>query len=208
MPPRVRPTSESSDAMPGTRVRSGEGSHSSDCTIVLATECFDTAHRCWSTRGQSRPTLLAHSLRALFDSAPTASMGSARLRSARLPFECEQRCGNSHASATNRGYSHADHWKRFGSTRGAVATLKELVRYWATDYDWRSRDEAERLSAVRDEDRRRGHPFHPRQVAPSERTAADHHARWPGSVSSSSRSSIRSRIQPLTAGAPRMHSMW
>ncbi len=47
-----------------------------------------------------------------------------------------------------------------------LATLQELARYWATDYDWRKvRGEAERAAAVHDRDRRGGHPLHPRQVA-------------------------------------------
>ena len=44
-----------------------------------------------------------------------------------------------------------------------LATMQELARYWATDYDWRTvRGEAERAAAVHDRDRRGGHPLHPR----------------------------------------------
>ena len=62
-----------------------------------------------------------------------------------------------------------------------LATIQELVRYWANDYDFR-RFEA-RLNArpaVPDRDRRPRHPLHPRQVAARERVAADHHARLAG----------------------------
>ena len=46
-----------------------------------------------------------------------------------------------------------------------LATLRELARYWATGYDWRKAEaRLNALPAVRDEDRRRGHPLHPRQV--------------------------------------------
>ncbi len=39
-----------------------------------------------------------------------------------------------------------------------LAMLKEFVRYWVMEDDWRKvRDEAGRRPAVRDEDRRRGH---------------------------------------------------
>ena len=54
---------------------------------------------------------------------------------------------------------------------------QELARYWANDYDFRGRGEAERRAAVHDRDRRSRHPLHPRQVAARERVAADHHAR-------------------------------
>ena len=44
-----------------------------------------------------------------------------------------------------------------------LATMQELARYWATDYDWRKvRGEAERLAAVHHRDRRAGHSFHSR----------------------------------------------
>ena len=47
-----------------------------------------------------------------------------------------------------------------------LATLQELARYWATEYDWRKCEaKTERAAAVHDRDRRRGHPLHPRQVA-------------------------------------------
>ena len=36
-----------------------------------------------------------------------------------------------------------------------LATIQELARYWATDYDWRACEaEAERAAAVHDRDRR------------------------------------------------------
>ncbi len=44
-----------------------------------------------------------------------------------------------------------------------LATMQELARYWATDYDWRKvRGETERPAAVHHRDRRAGHSFHPR----------------------------------------------
>ena len=59
-----------------------------------------------------------------------------------------------------------------------LATMQELARYWATDYDWRkARGEAQRVSALHHRDRRRGHPLHPRQVGARERAAGDHHPR-------------------------------
>ena len=46
-----------------------------------------------------------------------------------------------------------------------LATLRELARYWTTEYDWRTvRGETERASAVHDRDRRGRDPLHPRQV--------------------------------------------
>ena len=46
-----------------------------------------------------------------------------------------------------------------------LATMQELARYWATDYDWRKvRGEAERPAAVRHRDRRARHSFHPRSL--------------------------------------------
>ena len=53
-----------------------------------------------------------------------------------------------------------------------LADMQGLLRYWGGDYDWR-RAEA-RLNALPqfiDDDRRRRDPFHPRPLAPSERTA-------------------------------------
>ena len=59
-----------------------------------------------------------------------------------------------------------------------LATMKELARYWTTEYDWR-RCEAttERAAAVHDRDRRGGHPLHPRALAARGRAAADHDPR-------------------------------
>ena len=47
-----------------------------------------------------------------------------------------------------------------------LATLRELARYWTTEYDWRKCEATtERTAAVHDRDRRGGDPLHPRQVA-------------------------------------------
>ena len=44
-----------------------------------------------------------------------------------------------------------------------LATMQELARYWATDYDWRKvRGETERAAAIHHRDRRARHPFHSR----------------------------------------------
>ena len=44
-----------------------------------------------------------------------------------------------------------------------LATMQELARYWATDYDWRKvRGEAERPAAVHHRDRWAGHSLHSR----------------------------------------------
>ena len=46
-----------------------------------------------------------------------------------------------------------------------LATMQELARYWATEYDWRKvRGETERPAAVHHRDRRARHPFHPRSL--------------------------------------------
>ena len=59
-----------------------------------------------------------------------------------------------------------------------LATMQELARYWATDYDWRRvRGAAERPAELPDRDRRAGHPLHPRPLAARGRAAADRHAR-------------------------------
>ena len=58
-----------------------------------------------------------------------------------------------------------------GDDAGARALLGDRVRLRAR------RGAAERAAAVRDRDRRRGHPLHPRQVAARERAAADHDPR-------------------------------
>ena len=55
-----------------------------------------------------------------------------------------------------------------------LATIQELARYWATDYDWRKcRGEAERPAAVHDRDRRARHPFHPRSFETRKCVAAN-----------------------------------
>ena len=47
-----------------------------------------------------------------------------------------------------------------------LATIQELARYWATEYDWRKAEaKLNALPAVHDRDRRSGHPLHPRDVA-------------------------------------------
>ena len=59
-----------------------------------------------------------------------------------------------------------------------LATMQELARYWADDYDFgRLEARLSAVSALRHRDRRRGHPLHPRAVATRERLAGDHHAR-------------------------------
>ena len=58
-----------------------------------------------------------------------------------------------------------------------LATIQALVTYWATEYDWGKVRRAERAPAVHDRNRRRGRPFHPRQVESRRRVAADHDAR-------------------------------
>ena len=59
-----------------------------------------------------------------------------------------------------------------------LATMQELARYWATDYDWRKvRGETERLAAVHHRDRWAGHSFHPRSFETCECVAAHRHAR-------------------------------
>ena len=46
-----------------------------------------------------------------------------------------------------------------------LATIQELARYWATDYDWRKAEaKLNALAAVHDRDRRGGHPLHPRHA--------------------------------------------
>ena len=59
-----------------------------------------------------------------------------------------------------------------------LATMQELARYWATDYDWRRCEaQAERPAELPDRDRRAGHPLHPRPLAARGRAPADRHAR-------------------------------
>ena len=44
-----------------------------------------------------------------------------------------------------------------------LATMQELARYWATEYDWRKvRGETERPAAIHHRDRWAGHSFHSR----------------------------------------------
>ena len=62
-----------------------------------------------------------------------------------------------------------------------LATMQELVRYWGTEYDFRTvRGEAERVPTVHHRDRRPRHPLHPRSLAARERVAGHHHARLAG----------------------------
>ncbi|CAA9378651.1 MAG: Epoxide hydrolase, partial [uncultured Gemmatimonadetes bacterium] len=58
--------------------------------------------------------------------------------------------------------------------------------------------EAQRAPAVRHEDRRRGHPLHPRQIAPPRRDAADRHARLAG---------LRVRADQAHRAAHRSHAL-
>ena len=63
---------------------------------------------------------------------------------------------------------HATKWPERETVADAsqgvqLATMQELARYWATDYDWRKvRGEAERPAAIHDRDRWARHSFHPR----------------------------------------------
>jgi hypothetical protein len=59
-----------------------------------------------------------------------------------------------------------------------LATMQALVRYWATDYDFRRfESRLNAVPAVHDGDRRSRHPFHPRSLTARGRVAAHHHAR-------------------------------
>ena len=59
-----------------------------------------------------------------------------------------------------------------------LATIQELARYWATEYDWRKvRGEAERPAAVHHRDRWAGHSLHSRSFETRKCVAAHRHAR-------------------------------
>ncbi|HEY5988969.1 MAG TPA: epoxide hydrolase N-terminal domain-containing protein [Streptosporangiaceae bacterium] len=48
-----------------------------------------------------------------------------------------------------------------------LATIQELARYWATDYDWRKCEaKLNALPPVHDRDRWAGHSFHSRSFEP------------------------------------------
>jgi hypothetical protein len=58
------------------------------------------------------------------------------------------------------------------------ATMQKLARYWATDYDWRKVEaRLNSLPQFTTQDRRAGHPFHPRPFQASQCDAARRHAR-------------------------------
>ena len=58
-----------------------------------------------------------------------------------------------------------------------LAKIAGARRYWGTGYDWRKAEaKLNALPQFMTNDRRRGHPLHPRPLAPSERPAADHDA--------------------------------
>ena len=62
-----------------------------------------------------------------------------------------------------------------------LATLQELARYWTTEYDWRKAEaKLNALPQFTTENRRRGHPRHPRPLAARGRAAADHDPRLAG----------------------------
>ena len=88
-----------------------------------------------------------------------------------------------------------------------LATIQELARYWATEYDWRKAEaRLNSLAAVHDEDRRRGHPFHPRASPHENALPLIMTHGWPGSVFE-----LLETIGPLTdptahGGTPRMRS--
>ena len=50
-----------------------------------------------------------------------------------------------------------------------LATMRELARYWTTEYDWRKCEARQRAGTVHDRDRRGGHPLHPRRSPHKER---------------------------------------
>ena len=59
-----------------------------------------------------------------------------------------------------------------------LATMQELARYWATEYDWRKVEaRLNALAAVHHRDRRGRHSLHPRALEASERAAGHRHAR-------------------------------
>ena len=98
-----------------------------------------------------------------------------------------------------------------------LATIQELARYWATDYDWRKAEaKLNALAPVHDRDRRRRHPLHPREVGARERAAADHDARLarlghraargrrPAHRPDRARRTRRGRVPPRAAVPPRL----
>ena len=59
-----------------------------------------------------------------------------------------------------------------------LAMIQDLAGYWATGLRLAQvRGDADRLAALRDRDRRAGHPFHPRPLPARGCAAADRHAR-------------------------------
>ena len=68
-----------------------------------------------------------------------------------------------------------------------LATMQDLARYWATEYDWRKvRGAAERPAELHHRDRRARHPLHPRPLQARGRAAAGRHATAGPARSSSS----------------------
>ena len=65
-----------------------------------------------------------------------------------------------------------------------LATMQELARYWATDYDWRQVEaRLHAAAAVHHRDRRRGHPLHPRPLeARRTRCRSSSRTGGPGSI--------------------------
>ena len=62
-----------------------------------------------------------------------------------------------------------------------LATMRELARYWATEYDWRKVEaKLNALAAVRHRDRWAGHSLHSCSLEARQRAAADRHARVAG----------------------------
>ena len=98
-----------------------------------------------------------------------------------------------------------------------LATMQELARYWATDYDWRKAEaKLNALAAVHDRDRRGRHPLHPRALAARGRAAADHDPRLarlghraardrrPAHRPDRARRRRRGRVPPRAAVHPRL----
>ena len=64
-----------------------------------------------------------------------------------------------------------------------LATIQELARYWATDYDWRKCEaRLNTLAAVPDEHRRARHPLHSRPLEHEDALPLIVTHGWPGSV--------------------------
>ena len=125
--------------------------------------------------GTGAMTIATMSAASLAATLPTAAAGNGDIRPFRVKFADEKIVDMRRRINTTRW---PDRETVMDESQGVqLAAIKEIARYWGTDYDWRKcESKLNSLPQFIDRDRWSRHPFHPRSLETRKCAAADRDA--------------------------------